>query len=111
MSRHHPTLLSLCISVLVAASGPAVAADTDTADIPEGILAKMARMSAKMSIDQGGGTSADEGVRTRTGGSNAACGSLNVGNVDLGKRRIGTPLREVTVVIKGDVINANNKCR
>ena len=45
------------------------------------------------------------------GGASPACGSLNVGNVNTGGRRVGQPVREVVVVIKGDVIKANNKCR
>jgi hypothetical protein len=38
------------------------------------------------------------------------CGALSIGNVVTGGKP-GFQPREVTVVITGDVINANNKCR
>ncbi len=100
-------------AVLVALAVTAHAADTETADLPEGILAKMARISAKQGVDRGApGMNAGDRLRgAGGGGASPACGSLNVGNVNTGGRRVGQPVREVVVVIKGDVINANNKCR
>ncbi len=70
--------------------------------------AKMARTKAQMNSmkaksskqrkDQGGdGSSGDE-----------KCGNLEIGNVS--NSRPGRPVREVTVVVDGPVINANN-CR
>ena len=108
-------LISIAALVACCALNPLLAADTEPAEIPDGILAKMARMNAKMGVDKDrrdSGDSGDAGQRAagRRPGANPACGSLNVGNVDTGGRRLGAP-REVTVVIKGDVINANNKCR
>lgn len=71
-------------------------------------LAKIARAKAKKrgeyqrdkssERDGGGG-----------GGGFGKCGSLNIGNVVAPKR--GATPREVTVVVTGDVINANNKCK
>jgi hypothetical protein len=37
------------------------------------------------------------------------CGSLELGNVSNNKP--GRPVREVTVIVDGPIINANNKCR
>jgi hypothetical protein len=99
----------LLTGALLCVSSAGFAADTETADIPEGVLAKMARINAKQGADRDG-SGDGESLRERRK-SNPSCGSLNVGNVDMGNRRIGAPVREVTVIVKGDVINANNKCR
>jgi hypothetical protein len=42
-------------------------------------------------------------------GDTSKCGSLEVGNVSNSKP--GRPVKEVTVIVDGPVINANNKCR
>jgi hypothetical protein len=65
--------------------------------------AKLARVKAKQ---RAFGSGSDFGSGS---GSNAECGSLNVGNVD--NRGRNSRLREVIVVVEGDVINANNNCR
>ncbi|MCB1889707.1 MAG: hypothetical protein KDH20_19020 [Rhodocyclaceae bacterium] len=86
------------------ASGGAWSADSETADLPENILAKMARYKAKRFNDE----SDKSFLERRRGDQIGSCGGLNVGNVTAG--RGGRMPRQVTVVISGDVINANNKC-
>ena len=107
---------------LLSGAAAARAADTEASELPDGIVAKMARLNSKMGVDRGGPSSnalddSSPAGRARAGasgpagaGANPACGSLNVGNVTTGGR-IGAAPREVNVIIKGDVINANNKCR
>lgn len=43
-------------------------------------------------------------------GSTSECGSVDIGNIFTGGRRGRMP-REVNVIVTGDVINANNKCK
>ena len=83
----------------------ALAADSSTADLPENILAKMARYKAKRFNDPGD----DKSFLERRNGATGGCGGLNVGNVTAGRGVRSLP-RQGTVVITGDVINANNKC-
>ncbi|MFQ5330436.1 MAG: hypothetical protein ACE5D4_10695 [Thermodesulfobacteriota bacterium] len=42
---------------------------------------------------------------------NFSCGSVNVGNIDSTEWSVGNTLRDHTVIIDGDIINANNTCR
>jgi hypothetical protein len=103
MLKRQIPVLSLLIGALFVQ--PALAADTEPSNIDERILAKIARAKLKHSITE-------ERNSLQRQGSNAmspSCGSLNVGNV-FGDKRIGGS-KEITVVISGDVINANNKCR
>jgi hypothetical protein len=97
-----------CAFAALIIATPCRAADTESLGLPEGVLAKMARLKAKQygenkrrEAEQDGGAPAND---------NAACGSLNVGNVATGGKRAGAP-KQVNVIVTGDVINANNKCR
>ncbi|MCB1956864.1 MAG: hypothetical protein KDG55_14370 [Rhodocyclaceae bacterium] len=96
------TGLFLCSAL---ATGSAWAADAETADLPENILAKMARYKSKRFNDD----SDKSFIERRRGDQVGTCGGLNVGNVTAGRGVRSMP-RQVTVVISGDVINANNKC-
>ena len=93
----------LLFSVL---AGPAAAADEEPTDLPEGMLAKMARMRAKGDSEK---RDRSTDAASRGNGDQAACGSLNIGNVEAPKPGQRAP-KEVIVVIKGPVVNANNKC-
>jgi len=69
--------------------------------------AKLARHKAQMK-------QAPKKGSTKNGASGAGsesdkCGSIDVGNVTNNKP--GRPVREVTVIVDGPIINANNKCR
>lgn len=98
------TAFALAALVLTA---PAFGADDDINELPEGIIAKLARMKSKT----GGGSRRDrDNDASSSSASSAGCGSLNVGNVEAGKAGTRAP-RQVIVVIEGPVVNANNKCR
>ncbi len=106
-------ILALALSLTVVAgagSNYAYAANAETDDIDEGVIAKMARHRSKPFF-QKDGSGGDEGssFRRSTSSSIGECGSLNVGNV-VTTKRTGNP-REVNVYVRGDVINANNRCR
>lgn len=91
--------------------GSASAAETEPAEIDNGIIAKMARYRAKAAGDRdadGGGDSDTD--RRRGGNTSNQCGAMNIGNFTQQRNRLGTP-KEINVFITGDVINANNKCK
>jgi hypothetical protein len=71
--------------------------------------AKIAKQKVNQRIETGGQAGGEDG---EGGGSSSSanCGSVDIGNVDTDGRLGGAP-REVTVIITGDVINANNNCR
>lgn len=70
--------------------------------------AKLARSKAKMrqklSIE-----SADDPSTSRRGDVKGSCGGVNIGNSTT--ERGGRGPKEVTILISGDIINANNKCK
>jgi hypothetical protein len=66
--------------------------------------AKLARHKAQMKLASKKGDS-----KNGAGGDSDKCGSIDVGNVTNNKP--GRPVREVTVIVDGPIINANNKCR
>jgi hypothetical protein len=70
------------------------------------MLAKMARMRAKGDSEK---RDRSTDAASRGTGSQAACGSLNIGNVEAPRPGQKAP-KEVIVVIKGPVVNSNNKC-
>lgn len=69
--------------------------------------AKLARHKAQMKQ----ASTKKAGNKNGAGGGNDSdkCGSLEVGNVSNNKP--GRPVREVTVIVDGPIINANNNCR
>ncbi len=81
-------------------------AEAGVLEFPDEVNAKVARSKAKKRLMKSGQNDADGGGGS--GSSSAGCGSLEVGNVQTGGR--GGP-REVTVIVTGDVVNANNNCR
>lgn len=99
--RYAASLLTLLAATFT--GGGAIAADPEPSDLPEGILAKMKRMELKQHPNHG-----KKGFNSSEGDESGTCGSLNVGSVS-GIKPGGAP-REVTVIIKGDVVNTP-KCR
>lgn len=107
----HKYLLAVA-ALLVVATAPAQAApkaNAEPMDLEPELLSKLALERAKTrnvtrsaSANGGAGLGPD-------GKSPAECGAVNIGNVITGGR--GFQPREVTVVITGDVINANNQCK
>lgn len=71
--------------------------------------AKMARLKAKQRYFDAKSDRDDNASDRRDKRSSAACGSLNIGNV-VNQRGARGP-REVNIIVTGDVINANNRCR
>lgn len=103
------TLTLLTAAVALAAGAVQAAATAEPMDIEPELLARMARERAKGTSQQA--QDRRPGV-SRGSGSNplAECGAVNIGNI-VGGGRPGFQPREVTVVITGDVVNANNRCR
>jgi hypothetical protein len=104
-------LLAAGLAALLATMGDAAhaAANAEPLEIDPAVLSKMALERAKnrslaRNADRNGARDALE-----AGAPTAECGSVNIGNVITGGRP-GFQPREITVVITGDVINANNKC-
>lgn len=100
---------SLLIALLTTVGGPALAATAEPLEIDADVLAMLAKEKARVTAANGQAASA-----ARRGASNdptqAECGSINIGNVISGGR-IGFAPTDVNVVILGDVVNANNKCK
>ncbi len=100
-------LLALCAALC--SPSPALAARDEVWDVEEEVLAQMARMKVRKHIENkatGGLAQLDnEGSAAPTAKSN--CGNLNIGNVR-SKPRGGD--QKVTVIVTGNVINANNRC-
>ncbi len=96
------------ILTALSCTAPALAAEDEINEMPEGIIAKMARMRSK-SGDMSGRDRDGDSLLSRKSGDSAACGSLNIGNVEAGRAGTRAP-KQVIVVVKGPVINANNKC-
>ena len=74
-------------------------------DYPDRINAKLARNKAAERLRQ----SSEDDVYKRGGGDSSQCGSTNVGNVTNERGARGP--RDLTVIVTGDIINTNNKCR
>jgi hypothetical protein len=81
------------------------AASTDIIDIEDRIVARMAREKLRQTMRQDQNNGKDQGD---DGFDSAKC-NLNIGN-SFNKKRIGGKT-EITVVVTGPVIQANNKCR
>ena|SRR2546423_14398645 len=108
---HRPLFVSSLVVLLALASSAAQAAATaEPMDLDAAQMSKLALERAKnrrqaAADARGGAATASDGLRDP-----ADCGNVNIGNVITGGKP-GFQPREVTVVITGDVINANNKCR
>ncbi|WP_140628722.1 hypothetical protein [Methylibium rhizosphaerae] len=113
MSINKPLLLTGLIVVLALACAAAQAgnANAEPMDLEPEMLSKLALERAKTS-SQRSAASRDLKRSTSDAGASpvAECGALSIGNINT-NGRIGFTPREVTVVITGDVINANNRCR
>jgi hypothetical protein len=97
------TLYGLAIAVVaifLAASVQAVELEMDE-NLEDLTRAKVAKQRAKMNTQR-----QDEDGE----GDGAKCGNVDIGNVKAGKPGAPGP-KEVIVVVKGDIINANNKCK
>jgi hypothetical protein len=101
------TLAALALLLLLAsAPTTATAARDEVWEVEEEVLAQMARMKVRKHTDNQARSGLSQ-LSKEAGSSNAGCGNLNVGNVR-GNRR-GSD-QNVTVIVTGNVINANNRC-
>jgi len=102
--------LVVLISIGSAAVQAGTNANAEPMEMDPAILSKLALERAK-ARNSGRATDSRNGASTGLDGNNPAeCGSINIGNVMTGGKP-GFQPREITVVITGDVINANNKCK
>ena len=106
-----PLVLCSATLLLAVVSAAAQAANAEPMDLEPETLAKLAHERAKarrlsQKSEAVGTARASNGLANPA----APCGAVNIGNV-IGNGRPGFQPREITVVITGDVINANNKCR
>lgn len=106
----HITLTAIVAALAIAAGAVQAAATAEPMDIEPELLSRLALERAKG--NQLGKKQRGVGTPAARDGSNplAECGAVNIGNVLTGGRP-GFQPREVTVVITGDVVNANNRCR
>ena len=109
MKAHHIATGLVALLALASAAVQA-AAVAEAMDIEPAVLSKLALERAKT---RGQVTDAKREGSSRAGdglADPADCGNVNIGNIVTGGKP-GFQPREITVVITGDVINANNKCK
>lgn len=99
-------LLGTALAALV---GSAFAANPEPMDLDADILAEIARQRARSTTQARQAGNAGKASKA-TDKPAAECGSIAIGNV-VGGGRFGFSPTDVNVVIVGDVINANNRCR
>ena len=100
---------TLCLAFALLA-GAAQAATTEPLDLDPDILAEIARQKARATTQARQAANAGKPAKPGATQPGAECGSVNVGNV-IGGGRIGFAPIDVTVVVLGDIVNANNKCK
>jgi hypothetical protein len=105
-----PVKRALLGAALAALAGAAfAAANPEPMDLDADILAEIARQKARATTQAR--QAANAGKPGKAGEKpSAECGAVSIGNV-IGNGRIGFSPIDVNVVIVGDIINANNKCR
>jgi hypothetical protein len=86
-------------------AGAAHAVNAEPGDSDDRTLSKVARARAKMSSS---GQSKPKSKDGKDQGGDSSC-DLNIGNTTSAKP--GNGPKEIIVVVQGDVINANNKCK
>jgi uncharacterized low-complexity protein len=96
------------LSVVVVGSAHAQAS-AEPLDIDPAILSKLAKERAKTNTVAKRSATANKSANGPDQ-NDADCGAVAIGNVTTGSR-IGFQPQEVTVIVTGDVINANNRCR
>jgi hypothetical protein len=97
------------LSVVVVGSAHAQAS-AEPLDIDPAILSKLAKERAKTNTVAKRSATANKSSGNGPDQNDADCGAVAIGNVTTGSR-IGFQPQEVTVIVTGDVINANNRCR
>jgi len=98
-------LTAACAALLLVFDLAAIAATSEPIGLEAGIEAKTSRERARQAAQRG---AREQEQRRR---EDAECGSLDIGNVTAGGSGFNRVPREITVVVQGDVVNANNRCR
>jgi hypothetical protein len=85
--------------------GPAHAVDLEMDDSLEDLTrAKVAKQRTKQNMQR---RSVNE---DSAGEGSSGCGNIDIGNSQGGRPGFSGP-KEIIVVVKGDIINSNNKCK
>lgn len=101
-----PALLAVLAAV---AAGAADAANPEPLDLDADILAMLAKEKAR-AVQSARSSAALKQTKPGESTSTAECGAVNIGNV-VGNGRIGFAPIDVNVIVVGDIVNANNKCK
>ena len=101
---------ALLCAAFAALTGSAFAATAEPLDLDPDILAEIARQKARSTTQARQAANAGKAGKAGAQPAAAECGAIAIGNV-VGGGRLGFSPIDVNVVIIGDVINANNKCR
>lgn len=97
--------------VLAPTAYGAANATAEAQDLDADILAKIAKERAKGNAQLGADRRADrKGLGTDPTNSDG-CGNIGIGNIFTGGNTGFRPPREVTVIVTGDIVSANNRCR
>lgn len=101
-TRRSAVLLALAVGLHL---GPARAVDLEMDDSLEDLTrAKVAKQRAKQNTQR---RSVNEDA---AGEGSSGCGNIDIGNSQGGRPGFSGP-KEIIVVVKGDIINSNNKCK
>lgn len=106
--RFAPLMLLIALPLCM----PVHAVETDAGELDEHALAKMAKSRAKAGVQDNRGDKDAASLIAEdsgTGGKGLSNCGINIGNSVNSKP--GQAPKEIIVVVKGDVINANNRCK
>jgi hypothetical protein len=106
---HAAALAAALLAVVAMPASAAPKATAEPMDIEPETLSKLALERAKARNNARVTSQRASAGLGQDGKSPAECGAVNIGNIITGGK--GFQPREVTVVITGDVINANNQCK
>lgn len=97
--------MAVVAATLVGAATQVSAVETEVSDMDDMLRAKVAKHKAKQnSLKQSVNASSAEAQN-----ESDSCGGVDIGN-SMGSKPGKAP-KEIVVVITGDVVNANNKCK
>ncbi len=98
--------VALCFAVTLGTAPAAFAARDEVWDVEEEVLAQMARMKVRKHTENKARSALTQ-LDKESQGTPSGCGNLNIGNV---KNTRANGDQKITIVVTGDIINANNKC-
>jgi hypothetical protein len=107
--RFKPLMFGLLVAVPLSVALPAHATDTEPGEMDEALLAKTARARAKSSGQMRQRDKSGQSLQDDQDGKGLSPCGVNIGNAV--NTKPGKAPKEIIVVVKGDVINANNRCK